>query len=246
MKNVDYFSQSQINIASICPFQWKCYMEHVPQAEVETKYATSGSVIHEAIEEYYKIIDDSPHEGSIEGTFNQILDRKWKAAGNEIKGLEDRREKARKSFVTFEQNRLRTWKQFKPTFVEETLRARLGGFGFLTRVDSYWKEEARIIDWKPNKQMLGPEDYVQGQVAVIIFRELGLPLKRVDFFSYLTGNMLQMPAVNDEFVLGKVRQMLKYVMDDNFPRNKDSPACKWCGYGIKCTLEDKGICMWRL
>lgn len=237
-----FFSPSEINTGYGCPFNWKCGKERLPQIYVETKFADFGHVVHLSIKEYYSVVSPNPHKGLIEGTIQTILERNLKASG--LKRMGTRMNKCLKNFVRFEHMRLKNWKQYKPTHVEEKKQARINGINYRTIADAYWKEDATIVDWKSGRMnRIGPMEMTQGQVMKMVWEANGFPVKRVIFVCLFIGLELQMPESTIGLVENKVRSMYEYVRLGYFPKKKGY-LCSFCSYQLRCQLEEKGICLW--
>ncbi len=234
------FSPSQINTVENCPYQWKGDRLHHPRITTETKYADAGTVVHRSIAEFYKVIDQEPNKGTIKGTFKTILERNWKASG--LKGLDSRRDKSMSNFIKFECKRLDTWKQYKPTFVEQRLKAMINNINYYTIVDAYWERDATIVDWKTgNLNSIGITERIQGQVMKMVVEAYKKPVERVMFVALKIGLDLTMPATTYGFVEAKVKSIFERDRLNDFPKKRSS-LCSWCGYSIRCNLE--GRCLW--
>jgi len=235
------FSPSQITTHENCPFQWQNDILHTPRIAIETKYATAGSVIHQSIAEYFKVINPSPNKGEIEGTIQTILDRNWEASG--LKRMDSRKDKCLQNFVRFEDKRRRTCKRYKPTLIEQRLKVTVNGIKYHTIVDAYWREDSTIVDWKSGKMnQIGVSEQIQGQVMRMVITAMGNPVDKVIFAALLTGLSLEMPKVTDGFIEKKVATMLEHARLDMFPK-KESYLCSWCPYVLRCRYD--GVrCVW--
>lgn len=234
------FSPSQINMGTECPFRWNSYIRRQPTIKTETIYADVGTIIHQSIADYYEVISPRPQSGTIEGTFEQILDRNWKTSG--IKGLVSRKKKCLDNFLKFEKKRLRTWKQYKPSLTEGKLKARINGITYTTIVDAYWEEDATIIDWKTgNVNKIGTSEKIQGQVMKMAIEAYGKPVERVIFVALRLGLELEMPKMTTGFVEGAVQRLIEYDRMQDFPKRK-SRNCWFCQYQLRCALG--GRCLW--
>lgn len=209
---------------------------------MESKYADFGQVVHLSIKEYYSVISPNPHKGLIEGTFQGILERNLKASG--LKQMHARKDKCLQNFVRFELMRLKSWKQYKPTHVEEKKQARVNGINYRTIADAYWKEDATIVDWKSGRlNRIGVMERIQGQVMKMVWEELGFPVRRVIFVALTMGLELEMPNTTVGFVESKVGSMFEYVRLNDFPKKKGY-LCYFCPYQLRCALESRGVCLW--
>ena len=234
------FSPSQINMGKDCPFRWNSYIQRRPTVKTETIYADVGTIIHRSIADYYEAINPNPNPGTIEGTFEQILDRNWKSAG--IKGLVSRKTKCFTNFVKFERKRARLWKQYKPTLTEGKLKARINGITYTTIVDAYWEEDKTVIDWKSgNVNRIGSSEKIQGQVMKMVLEAYGKPVDRVIFVALRLGLELEMPKTTIGFIEDTIQRLKEYDKLQDFPKRK-SKNCFFCGYQLRCGLGDR--CLW--
>jgi len=234
------FSPSQINTVETCPYQWKSSRLRFPQIVTETKYADAGNVVHQSIAEYYKVINPTPNKGAIAGTIQTILERNWKASG--LKGMDSRRDRCMQNFIKFETKRLSKWKRYRPTYVEQRMKAKINGIYYYTIVDAYWEEDATIVDWKTgNINSIGTTERIQGQVMKMVVEAYQKPVERVIFVALKIGLDLTMPATTYGFVESKVRSIFERDRLGDFPKKKSS-LCVWCGYNIRCRME--GRCLW--
>ena len=234
------FSPSQINMGTSCPFRWNCYVRRLPTIKTETIYANVGTVIHQSIADYFDVINPEPNPGTIQGTFEQILERNWKSSG--VKGLVSRKKRCLTNFIKFEKKRIKTWKQYKPTLTEGKLKARINGITYTTIVDAYWSEDATIIDWKSGSvNRIGSSEKIQGQVMKMVVEAYGHPVERVIFVSLGLGLELEMPKTTVGFVEDTVHRLKEYDKLQDFPIRR-SKNCFFCGYQLRCGLKD--TCIW--
>lgn len=237
-----FFSPSEINTGYNCPYLWKCGKERQPTIAVETKFADFGHVIHESIAQYFKMISPDPHSGAIRGTIKSIVNEKLKASG--LRRMDTRKEKCINNFVKFEVKRLKTWKQYIPTHIEQKKQAKVNGINYRTIGDAYWRADETIIDWKSGKMaQIGVVERIQGQVMKIVWTALGFPVKRVIFVALQTGLALEMPHTTNGFVEDKVRSLCEYDRLGYFPKKKSS-LCYFCEYQLRCAFEEAGVCLW--
>lgn len=244
---MDYVTQSQIGLNKTCPYKWMCYRLKIPTTPREEKFSIAGITIHQAIREYYQVIDENPlHTGVIEGTARQIFDRLWKGAGNSVKDMGDRKDRCLNNFIKFETRRYGKWQRFKPDMVEERLKAKINGYGYLTILDTFWIHDGILVDWKTGaKTTLDWIDLIQGHVEEMILKSMGFTVKKVLFECLLNGLEIQLPQVDDAMVEAEVAKMYATVEKGDFPKIK-SPACLWCDWITKCSLDDRGLCIWLL
>ena len=239
-------SQSQMYYAEHCPHSWYFYRIKAQQIQGDMTYMTIGTIIHESIEEYFKVIGDNPHSGQITGTFKSIVDKNWAVYESLLKEYSGRKDKCVANFVNFEVNRSLTAKKYKPTLLEQDLKAIIGRIEYRAIVDAFWEEEGLIADWKTgNKNMLSAQDYLQGQIETMILREHGYTVKKVVFVSLFSGLVLELPKVTDEYVHEKAMKMINYWNTGKFPKNRGQ-GCNMCQWNLRCKLEDRGICVWQL
>jgi len=236
---INRLSPSQIGTWVMCPRQWYYDRMHVPQITTETKYADAGSVIHQSIAEYLKVISPNPSKGAIEGTFRNILNRRWKESGLGDMG---RKEQCAKNFIQFEVRRLNSWKQFRPTYVEETIGFTFNGTKILTIVDAYWQADATVIDWKTgNMNRIDELSMIQGLIVKKAIESRGLPVERMMFVSLKLGLVLTLPKPPQRFLEDIIDRMIVSARQGKFPKRKGS-HCDWCGHQLRCQFGE--ICLW--
>lgn len=239
-------SQSQMYYAEQCPHSWYFYRLKAPRIQADMTYATIGTVVHESIDEYFKTIGDNPHAGAIAGTFKSIMDKNWAIYESSLKDYAGRKDKCVGNFIKFETDRLLTSKKYKPTMIEQDLKAIINRIEYRAIIDSYWEEDGLVADWKTgNKNMLSAQDYLQGHIETMLLREHGFKVNKVVFVSLFSGLVLELPKVQDEYVHEKAMKMIKYWSSGVFPKNRGQ-ACNWCSWNLRCKLEDRGVCLWQL
>jgi len=240
-------SQSQMNLNESCPHAWYYYRIHAPSIVRDTSYADLGTVLHKSIAEYYGIIHDNPHEGEIEGTYKQVLDRHWTQHESNLKALVSRKDKCVANFLNFEKTRMKSGGNYKPTLVEGNITGIINRIEYRSIVDAYWIDSGTAVDWKTgNKVILEAPDYIQGQVTIMILRSFGYPVNRFLFVSLLAGTVLELPKVEDAFVEVRAMKMIDHWNKGEFPKNKNPQSCQWCNWILRCDMEDKGYCVWQL
>jgi hypothetical protein len=212
---------------------------------MDTMYADAGTAVHEAIAEYYSMISPSPHGGVIEGTFSSILDRYWKAASLEkMVKLKSRREKCEENFIKFEKKRLNTWRQYKPTVVEEMIRARIHGINYVTIPDAYWETDSTVVNWKTGGiSYLTEKEFVQGHIERMVLRSNGRRVNEYIFVALLTGLELRLPMLDDKYVEDRIETLIQYERTNKFPKHRGD-ACRYCAHSLRCQLQDRGWHLW--
>jgi len=234
------FSPSQINKYLQCPLSWKYSVERVPRIRISNDAARAGSVIHNSIARYFTVISDKPNLGSIEGTFQGILDEDWKKNGLPYM---PRRQKCFDNFVKFEKTRARTQTTYKPTLIESNLQATINGMNFNTIIDCYWEDSGTIIDWKTGKlNQITTSEIIQGQVEKMVLESHGYKVNKVIFVGLMMGFTLQMPSSTNTHIETIVTQIFKSVTDNRFDKKRNQ-FCPWCEHQIRCDLE--GRCLWQ-
>jgi len=240
------FTQTQMNLAEKCSLSWFYYRKKVPRVVSDDRYTLAGSIVHESIKDYYKVITDNPHSGVISGTFKEILERRWDPYKEKLKDLYNRKEKCKESFIKFEVGRLGRWQKFRPTLIEDKREAKLDGIDFFTILDTFWKEDGILVDWKTgNKVMIDTSDYIQGSIEKLILEDNGFTVRKVLFIMLSSGKVIEMPHKPREFILDRARAMIEIWKEQRYERNKEG-GCMFCNYQLRCQLEEKGICMWEI
>ena len=239
-------TQTQMNHNERCPRSWIYYRRKVPQIDSDKRYAIAGTVVHESIEEYFRNIPDNPHSGLINGTFNGILNRKWEPYKEVLKEITNRKVKCAENFIKFETNRMNTFTRYRPTFLEEKRNATIEGIDYFCIIDSFWADDGILVDWKTGQKVnLDVADYIQGMIEKMVLEAHGFKVNKVLFVMLLTGNALEMSPQPVNFIHDRAIQMINYWRTGDFPKKKGQ-ACHYCGWNLRCSLEEQRKCLWGL
>ena len=210
------------------------------------RYAQAGIIVHESIEQYFRNIPDNPHSGLINGTFNDILNRNWEPYREQLKDLNNRKVKCSENFIKFELNRMKICSRYRPTFLEEKMNANIDGVDYFCIVDSFWAEEGILVDWKTGQKVtLDVHDYIQGSIEKMVLEARGYKVNKVIFVMLLTGQSMEMAHQPKNFVHDRAIQMIKYWQTATFPKIKGQ-KCGYCGWNLRCSIEEMNKCLWRL
>lgn len=238
---LEHVSPSSLNLIIYrCPRRWYYEAIRTRGIEREAPEALYGRMVHKAIATYFERIPRRPSPSDIEETAR----RAFEECGVYLKGFERKTQTILANFVEFEKLRLRTWKQYKPTFVEKALEGRLFEDlpPFRCVVDFYSQADATVIDWKTGTTEHQEEFSVQGKINEMLLVRNGHPCERVMFFGLLTGRALVAPKVTDGWIYKLARQAVDMVEGGRFPKNP-SPLCGECPYQLECEFDD--VCLFE-
>lgn len=238
---IDKISPSSLNKFRICPFWWYCEQKGFPGIPVDDRAAQLGRAIHNCVLIYYSKIPSHPTENGIE----KIAREAFKDGAVPImKSMRSKTNRILKNFIEFEKKRLRTWSQYKPTFVEKSFEAKV--FEDIPKlkgiIDFYSKEEATIIDWKTGQGSWTDSNARQGKIYELLLRKHGYPVKRIYFFNLNTERFIQVPSVTDGWIYRELKAMVDMVENNRFPARK-SGICDYCPYILEC--EFRYNCIWE-
>ena len=226
-------SQSDVNAKKSCPYNWILGKKGVIGLPLDNQAGQFGLSVHRSIAEYYKRIPDKPRHVEIENcatkAFNDIV-------LSELPTLEKRCEKQLQNFIKFEKERLRTWKQFKPTLVEEKISD-----GYIVGViDAYWELDQICVDWKTG----GNSDITDNMIIQSAFYHTLLEYSnykvlRTIFVMLSSGTHKDAPSTTKAFLEKTI---------DEFRNSKIVPIegihCNYCGFIIRCQLRN--FTLWGL
>jgi hypothetical protein len=239
-------TQTQMNLKENCPRSWIYYRKKVPQVEGDKRYALAGTIVHESIEQYFKTISDNPHSGLITGTFNDILNRNWEPHKEVLRELTNRKTKCAENFIKLETNRVKSCTRYRPTYLEEKMNANIDGIEYFCIVDSFWADDGILIDWKTGQKVtLDVSDYIQGTLEKMILESRGLKVQKVFFVMLLTGQIMEMTQQPNSFIHDRAIDMIKCWKTGIFTKKKGQ-KCNYCGWNLRCSLEEQNKCLWRL
>jgi hypothetical protein len=239
-------TQTQMNLDENCPQSWYYYRKKFPKIIGDTRYMLVGTIIHNSIEQYFRTISESPHTGLISGTFKTILDKNWEPHNEELKELYNRKIKCTENFLKFETERMKVCNRYRPSMQEEKLNANINGVEFFTIVDCFWAEDGFLVDWKTgSKNTLSVQDYIQGMIEKMILEARGYTVKKVVFAMLFTGQYIEMGVQPDNFIMDRANKMIREWTTGNFPKIRGQ-QCLYCGWDIRCALQEKKISLWEI
>ena len=238
---LESISPSSLNRFYNCPLNW--YFHHIGKrgVAVEEKARMLGKAIHNIIAIYYQKISDRPTPDEIDLKIKEAFEEGDTFA---LKGFKAKTQRMLENFANFEKKRLRTWKAYKPTFVEKRFEVQLWQDVPPIRVvvDFYGREDETLIDWKTGINDISESNLRQGKIYELVLKRLGYPVRRVIFFGLDRGTNLTVPRVTEGWIYKLVRFMVDSVENENF-RPKPGPLCEYCEYKLDCQLREE--CLWR-
>lgn len=229
-------SPSQMNLFFACSRRWLYNKQGKRGIVTDDSALVFGKTVHNAIEEFFRKVPDHPSADEIESIAKKVFgeyDRQM------IRERKQRLERIRDNFISFEKKRMRTWKHYKPTLVEEKLKSSQ----FVGILDFYSKEEGVAIDWKTGSSMMSPNHLRQGKIYELLLRENNYTVKKVIFFSLESGMALPVPRVTDGWIQKELDRMRNEIEQGRFFANR-GPLCGWCPYILDCDFGETDF--WRL
>jgi len=114
-----------------------------------------------------------------------------------MKGKVRKTNTIKKNFLAFELRRLKTWKQYKPTFVEKRFKVTIFPDlpDFIGYLDFYSQEDETIIDWKSGGLEMNEPTKIQGKVYELAMQAMNLPASKSLFFALRDGRLLEVPKL---------------------------------------------------
>lgn len=236
---IEEIHASELGGFETCPFKWLCAKLNKPQNDADKSRADMGTLLHSCYKQFYdditKLEEITPK--IIERRITAIFDYRWKNEG--IKGLKKRAETCNKHWIEIEQDRLRTWKVYKPTATEKQLK-----FGIFTgTMDFYSYPMKSIIDWKTGDvDHITPEMIAQGKVYEYMARKNDLHVDHVYFALLYRNYFLECPIMPDSWLKEKKDDMLDRIRKNVFPKIKGGLCNNYCEFKITCDLSK--FCLW--
>lgn len=201
-----------------------------------------GSAIHNIMALYFTSMSLHPTPKQIE----LYIEKAFEDGFNFImKGKVRKTNTIKKNFLEFELRRLKTWKQYKPTFVEKRFKVTIFPDlpDFIGYLDFYSQEDETIIDWKSGGLEMNEPTKIQGKVYELAMQAMNLPASKSLFFALRDGRLLEVPKLTKGWLYQICKDMFEQVRDDIFPP-KLGPLCGWCPHILRCQFEGK--CLWML
>jgi len=219
-----------------CPLRWRYRKEKRPGIAVDGLALLLGSNIHNMIKQYFERISDKPTAAEVKSIAKSVYEEGFNK--RELGSVKKKAEICWGNFVSFELDRLKTWRVYKPTLVEKKLTDEQ----YVGIVDFHSDPYMTTIDWKSgNLNQLWDNELRQGKVYKILLRSNKHRTKRVLFVALYTGRVLEMPMVTADWIDGERTKMLEMVEQRMFPKHV-GPLCDWCPYILDC--EFMGVCLW--
>ena len=219
-----------------CPLRWRSRKERRVGIAVDRLRMFLGSNIHEMIKTYFQRISEKPSAAEVKSVAESVFQEGFNR--RELSDEKKRAERCWDNFVSFELNRLKTWKIYKPSLVEE----KLTNEKYVGVIDFHSDPQSTAIDWKSgNLNQLGDNELRQGKVYENLLGSNEHRTGTVLFVALFTGRVLEMPNVTDGWIDGERSKMLGMVRQHQFPKSV-SPLCGWCPYILDCEFSE--VCLW--
>ena len=240
MLKLEGLSPSALNRFKKCPMKWRLGKIKPQGVVVPAQARLYGTAVHQCIALYFNKIHDHPAEEDIEMMAKEAFENGLTHA---MKGQRAKTKRILDNFIQFEKERLRTWKQYKPTFVEKWMSAKVWSDvpEFRCIVDFYSEPDATAIDWKSGGGEMNEDNMRQGKMNEMILARNSLPVKKVIFFGLQQGVALQVPKVTEGWVYKDAKRMVEMVGSGRFVK-RPSGLCGWCESILDCELSD--VCLW--
>ncbi len=229
-------SPSDMGSIAHCPLQWQFRKEGRVGIEVDFRRRLLGSNIHNMIKTYFQRISNKPSKFEIERVAENVWEEKFNS--RDLNSLRKRGERCWANFVSFELDRLKKWKVYKPTIVE----AKKENDKYVCIADLHSDSQKTTIDWKTGRldRLNDPELY-QAKINLVVLNDLGYKTEKFLFVALYTGRVLEMPMVTEDWLEQERQKMMKMIKTGDLPKNQ-SVLCGWCAYILDC--EFGGTCLW--
>lgn len=229
------YSPSRINEFNSCPKQWQLHRLKVVGIPRSRIFLDLGICIHESIAEYFKTIGSKPKPKQIEKIFMTIFEQHWERFSLDS-DMRSRANRICRNFISFEQQRIKQWKTYLPTLIEE----RLSDSTYVTIVDFYSEPEKTLIDWKTGyKRDLTQADQIQGKVMEYLLEKHNYKVEKVLFVALQTNRVFEAVHVGDGIIESAVKKIKEAIRLGYFP--KAGEYCKYCDVILDCQLEEQNL-----
>lgn len=219
-----------------CPLRWRSKKEGRVGIEVDRGGLLLGSNIHLMIKLYFQRVSDKPTAAEVKSIAESVYEEGFNK--RELGSMKKKVEICWDNFVSFELDRLKTWKVYKPTLVEE----KMSDEQYVGIIDFHSDPHMTTIDWKSgNLNQLWDNELRQGNVYKNLLKSNEHRTGRVLFVALYTGRVLEMPMVTTGWIDTERDKMLRMVRQGRFPKSV-GPLCGWCPYVLDC--EFSGVCLW--
>jgi len=238
---ITHLSPSSINrFLHECPRKWLYEKLGVPGVVKDESRALYGKAVHNIMVIYFDKIGRNPSEEEIENVAKEAFEEGKNYA---MEGFGYRTNQILKNFIDFEKKRKRTWKQYKPTFIEKRLEVKPWSElpTLVNVIDAYWEEDGAVVDWKTGNAEMSEEFMVQGKVNETSLKMNGYKCERVFFYGLYNGRLLTVPKITDGWLYKLVWQMAEMVKAEKFPK-RQSGLCEYCPFQLRCEFD--GTCLW--
>lgn len=227
---LEYISPSALNEWHFCNAKWNYHRLNVPELPTDDTAALFGTAVHRAISHYYDKISDYPRPIEIQ----DMIKQSFADHVDSFRYLKQKYESCLTNFINFEIGRLKTFRKFKPTFTERTLRVGI----FKGIVDAYWQEDETVLDWKTGwVDSMNPNLQRQGAIYRNILNEAGFPCKRAFFIALTNGRIVELPNVTQAWVEEQVNSLLGATTI----RKNVGPHCNYCPYNLRCQFSEETL-----
>lgn len=219
-----------------CPLRWRYRKENRPGIAVDKLAMFLGSNIHNMIKIYFQRIGDKPSAAEVESVAESVYQEGFNK--RDLGSMKKKAERCWSNFVSFELNRLKTWRVYKPTLVEE----KMSDEQYVGIIDFHSDPQSTTIDWKSGRlNQLGDNELRQGKVYETLLGSNEHRTGTILFAALYTGRVLEMPMVTAGWLDGERDKMLSMVKQRQFPKSV-GPLCGWCPYVLDCEFSE--VCLW--
>jgi hypothetical protein len=188
-----------------------------------------GVNFHSAvIPQYFTDIPEKPTPKDIETVARNTFESHFDATL-----LSKNAETILENFIAFEKQRAKTWRQYKPDFIEKHLEFE----DFEGIIDFYG--DSTIIDWKTgNLTNITPDLMRQGAIYKLLATKNGLQVSKVLFVGLLTNRVITLPLLSESWIMEEKRKFFDSLAQKEFKKNINS-HCQTCMFILRCWSEDR-------
>jgi len=240
------FSPSLANYLNQCSLRFYYDSLELPQLPIYVPQADLGSEIHQIIKLYFQNIVDKPSSKQIRHIAEKTFEAVFTLTAQKAKA-----KRLLENFITFEIERLKSWKTYKPELIESKLELSSETCkttfdlnlpeGMVTFVDFYGNKT--LIDWKTGTIPYIDEN-TQFQLAFMkmLLEYNNHNVEKAYIVALQSGTVLELPRTTNGWVTNQIKHILNIIETEQFKPHRTRLCEGYCKYELRCEFNQQ--CLW--